>query len=48
MSADQCKVLVYDEMVKLETAQKNIQILNQRIAELAKVKVEDVKKAEGN
>lgn len=36
MSVTELKALVYDELVKVEQAKQNLQILNARIAELSK------------
>jgi len=36
LTLEQCKAYAYDEVRKLEVAQNNLRLLNQRIAELEK------------
>jgi hypothetical protein len=40
-SIQELKALGYDEMARLEMAQKNLQIINARIAELSKIAVKE-------
>jgi len=41
LTLEQCKALAYDELRKLETVQRNLQILNQRIQGLEKCQKKD-------
>ena len=41
MSLEQVKAIAYDEGRKLEVARQNLQVLNARIIELEKPKVEE-------